>query len=145
MKNVFLALLLFVSITTLAQEKKGKRIEGEKLTKEQKVDFQVKRMTKDLDLNEKQAKEIRAIVTKEVEKREAKKAEMDKKKEQVKAERLAEAKENQAALSSDMKKILTPDQFAKWEKNREEKKAKVKVRMSERRGKGKLEPIKEDK
>lgn len=145
MKNVFLALLLFVSITTLAQEKKGKRIEGEKLTKEQKVDFQVKRMTKDLDLNEKQAKEIRVIVTKEVEKREAKKAEIEKKKEQVKAERLDEVKEQQAALSSDMKKILTPDQFAKWEKSREEKKAKMKEKMSERRAKNKLEPIKEDK
>ncbi|MBF6640484.1 hypothetical protein IVB69_03240 [Flavobacterium sp. J49] len=145
MKKVFLALLLFVSITTLAQEKKERKPEREKLTKEEKVDIQVKRMTKDLDLNEKQAKEVRAIVTKEVEKREAKKAEMDKKKEQVRAERLAEAKEHQAALTADMKKILTPDQFAKWEKNREEKKAKVKVRMSERRGKGKLDPIKEDK
>lgn len=145
MNKVFLALLLFVSITTLAQDKKERKPEREKLTKEQKVDFQVKRMTKDLDLNEKQTKEVRAIVTKEVEKREVKKAEMDKKKEQVKAERLAEAKEQQAALTSDMKKILTPDQFAKWEKSREEKKAKVKERMSERRGKGKLEPIKEDK
>lgn len=145
MKNVFLALLLLVGITALAQEKKGKRMGGEKLTKEQKVDFQVKKMTKDLNLNETQAKEVRAIVTKEVEKREAKKAEMDKKKEQVKAERLTDAKEQQAALASDMKKILTPDQFSKWEKSREEKKVKMKEKMMERRGKGKLEPIKEDK
>ncbi|NNT72005.1 hypothetical protein HKT18_07235 [Flavobacterium sp. IMCC34852] len=145
MKKVFLALLLLVGITALAQEKKGKRMDGEKLTTEQKVDFQVKKMTKDLNLNETQAKEVRTIVTKEVEKREAKKAEMDKKKEQARAERLAQAKENQAALEADMKKILTPDQFAKWEKSREEKKAKVKERMKEQRGKGKLEPINEDK
>lgn len=144
MKNVFLALLLLVGITALAQEKKGKRMDGEKLTTEQKVDFQVKKMTKDLNLNETQAKEVRAIVTKEVEKREAKKAEMDKKKEQARAERLAQAKENQAALKADMKKILTPDQFAKWEKSREENKAKIKERMKERREKGKLEQLDED-
>ena len=59
MKKVFLAVLLVVGLTTFAQEKEGRK---EKLTPEQKVDFQVKRMTKDLDLNEKQAKEVRVLV-----------------------------------------------------------------------------------
>ena len=143
MKKVLLAILLFVGITAIAQEKKAPRAEGKKLTPEQKVDFQVKRLTKDLNLNETQAKEIRVLVTKEVEKREAKIAEMKKKKEQNKEERMAEHKEQQVAFATDMKKILTPDQFSKWEKSREESKAKMKERISERKGKGNLDPIKE--
>lgn len=136
-------MLLFVGITAMAQEKKAPKAEAKKLTTEQKVDFQVKRMTKDLDLNETQVKEIRILVTKEVEKREAKIAEMKKKKEQNKNERIAEHKEQQAAFAADMKKILTPDQFSKWEKSREENKSKMKERVMERRGKSDLEPIKE--
>ena len=140
MKKVLLALVLFVSITAMAQEKKAP---AKKLTTEQKVDFQVKRLTKDLDLNETQVKELRALVTKEVEKREAKIAEMKQKKEQNKEARIAEHKEQQAAFAADMKKILTPEQFTKWEKSREENKSKMKERIMERRGKSDLEPIKE--
>jgi hypothetical protein len=140
MKKVLLAIVLFVSITAMAQEKKAP---AKKLTTEQKVDFQVKRLTKDLDLNETQVKELRALVTKEVEKREAKIAEMKQKKEQNKEARIAEHKEQQAAFAADMKKILTPEQFTKWEKSREENKSKMKERIMERRGKSDLEPIKE--
>lgn len=143
MKKVLLAIVLFVGFTTMAQEKKAPRAEGKKLTTEQKVDFQVKRLTKDLELNETQTKEIRVLVTKEVEKREAKIAEMKQKKEQNKEARIAEHKEQQAAFAADMKKILTPEQFTKWEKSREENKSKMKERISERRGKGSLDPIKE--
>lgn len=130
-KNVFLALLLFVGITAMAQEKKERRPEREKLTTEQKVDLQVKKMTQDLSLNDKQVKEVRAIVTKQIEKREEKRAEMKIKK----AEMKAKMTEEQAALTSEMKKVLTPEQFTKWEKIREEKKANVKEKMKERRGK----------
>lgn len=137
-KNVFLALLLFVGITAMAQEKKERRPEREKLTTEQKVDLQVKKMTQDLSLNDKQVKEVRAIVTKQVEKREEKRAEMEAKKAEMKikkAEMKAKMTEEQAALTSEMKKVLTPEQFTKWEKIREEKKANVKEKMKERRGK----------
>lgn len=140
MKKLFLALLLLIGLTTWAQEKRERRPEGDRLTKEEKVDLQVKRMTKDLDLNEKQAKEVRALVTKEVEKREAKKAEMSEEKKAKREAMKAKMKEAQAAHSAEMKKILTPEQFAKWEKLREERKDKLKERMAERRGKGKLTP-----
>lgn len=140
MRTVFLALLMFVGITTFAQEKRGA-----KLTSEEKVELQVKRMTKDLALNEKQAKEVRAIVAKEVEKREAKRAEVKEQKSKKRADMKAKMQEEQAALAADMKKVLTAEQFTKWEKQREEKKAKLKERMGERRGKGEFEPIEEDK
>lgn len=145
MKKVIVAALLVVGITAFAQEKEGRRAGREKLTSEQKVDLQVKKLTKDLDLNEKQAKEVRALVTTEVAKREAKKAEIQelktKKREEMKAQREA----NQAALSSDMKKILTADQYAKWEKNREERKANMKEKLAERKEKRKSKSLPESK
>ncbi|MCF6128232.1 guided entry of tail-anchored proteins factor 1 [Flavobacterium sp. AS60] len=145
MKKVIVAALLVVGITAFAQEKDGRRAGREKLTSEQKVDLQVKKLTKDLDLNEKQAKEVRALVTTEVAKREAKKAEIQelktKKREEMKAQREAD----QAAISSDMKKILTADQYAKWEKNREERKANMKEKLAERKEKRKSKSLPESK
>ena len=133
MKKIIVAVLLVVGITAFAQEKKGRTAGREKLTAEQKVDFQVKKLTKDLDLNEKQSEQVKALVSKEVEKREAKRAEMDelktKKREEMKAQRDAD----QTALQSEMKKILTADQYAKWEKGREERKEHMKEKMWERR------------
>lgn len=142
MKKLFLALLLLAGVATWAQGKREKKQEGERLTKEEKVDFQVKRMTKDLDLTEKQAKEFRALATKQVEKRDAKRAQMQEER-KAKMEALkAQMQEEQASHTAEMKKILTPEQFAKWEKLREERKEKVKEKMAERRGKGK--PVMQD-
>jgi hypothetical protein len=106
MKKLIVAALLVVGLTTYAQEKEGRRAGKEKLTSEQKVNLQVKKMTKDLDLNEKQTKDVRALVAKQVEKREAIKIQMKAEKE---------------AVSVEMKKILTAEQYAKWEKKRDEK------------------------
>ena len=62
MKKLIVAALLVVGLTTYAQEKEGRRAGREKLTSEQKVELQVKKMTKDLNLNEKQTKDVRALV-----------------------------------------------------------------------------------
>jgi Spy/CpxP family protein refolding chaperone len=128
MKKVIVAALLVVGLTTYAQEKEGRRSGKEKLTSEQKVNLQVKKMTKDLDLNEKQTKDVRALVAKQVEKREAIKVQMEAEKE---------------AVSVEMKKILTAEQYAKWEKNREEKIENFKEKMSERKEKRKSQALPE--
>ena len=128
MKKVIVAALLVVGLTTYAQEKEGRRAGREKLTSEQKVDLQVKKITKDLNLNEKQTKDVRALVAKQVEKREAIKAQMQAEKE---------------AVSVEMKKILTAEQYAKWEKNREEKIENFKEKMSERKEKRKSQALPE--
>ena len=126
MKKLIVAALLVVGLTTYAQEKEGRKAGKEKLTTEQKVNLQVKKMTKDLDLNEKQTKDVRALVTKQVEKREDIKAQMQAEKE---------------AVSVEMKKILTAEQYAKWEKNREEKIENFKEKMSERKEKRKSQAL----
>ena len=128
MKKLIVAALLVVGLTTYAQEKEGRRSGKEKLTSEQKVNLQVKKMTKDLDLNEKQTKDVRALVAKQVEKREAIKVQMQAEKE---------------AVSVEMKKILTAEQYAKWEKNREEKIENFKEKMSERKEKRKSQALPE--
>lgn len=133
MKKLIVATLLVVGITAFAQEKEGIRPGREKLTAEQKVDFQVKKLTKDLDLNEKQSEQVKALVSKEVEKREAKRAEMDELKKKKREEMKAQRDADQTALRSEMKKILTVDQYAKWEKGREERKEHMKEKMWERR------------
>ncbi len=128
MKKLIVAALLVVGLTTYAQEKEGRRAGKEKLTSEQKVNLQVKKMTKDLDLNEKQTKDVRALVAKQVEKREAIKIQMQAEKE---------------AVSVEMKKILTAEQYAKWEKNRDEKIENFKEKMSERKEKRKSQALPE--
>ena len=128
MKKLIVAALLVVGLTTYAQEKEGRRAGKEKLTSEQKVNLHVKKMTKDLDLNEKQTKDVRALVTKQVEKREDIKA-------QIQAEK--------EAVTVEMKKILTAEQYAKWEKNREEKIENFKEKMSERKEKRKSQALPE--
>ena len=133
MKKVFLAVLLAVGITAFAQENEGKKMDREKLSPEQKIDFQVKRMTKDLSLNEKQVADVKALVAKEVEKREAKRSEMKENKAQSRKDMRAQMEADQAAMSANMKKILSPEQYAKWEKMRDERKEKIKEKMMERR------------
>ena len=128
MKKLIVAALLVVGLTTYAQEKEGRRAGREKLTSKQKVDLQVKKMTKDLDLNEKQTKDVRALVAKQFEKREAIKAQMQAEKE---------------AVSVEMKKILTAEQYAKWEKNREEKIENFTEKMIERKEKRKSQALPE--
>ena len=145
MKKVIVAALLVVGITAFAQEKEGRRDGKEKLTAEQKVDFQVKKMTNDLNLNEKQAKDVRVLVTKEVEKREAKRAEMQDLKTKRRTEMKAQMEAEQATVSADMKKILTAEQFAKWEKIRDERKENFKEKMTERREKRKSQELPESK
>jgi protein CpxP len=136
MKKLFVAALLVVGLTSFAQEKEGRRHGGkERLTSEQKVDLQVKKMTKDLDLNEKQATEVRAMVTQQVQKRDEKRAELKADKTKQLEEMKANMEKEQAAISADMKKILTAEQYAKWEKIRDERKEKMKAKMQERREK----------
>jgi Spy/CpxP family protein refolding chaperone len=135
MKKLVLAALLVVGLTAFAQEKQGKRAGKESLTPDEKVNIQVKRITKDLNLSEKQATEVRALVTKQVQKREEMKAELKTIKEKQRTELKAKMEKEQVAVSAEYKKILTPEQYAQWEKNRAEKKDKMKERVIERREK----------
>jgi Spy/CpxP family protein refolding chaperone len=148
MKKLVVAFLLIVGITAMAQEKEMKRPNGDKfasLTPEQKVEYQVKKMSKDLSLNDKQVKEVKALVTKEVEKRNAIKAEMKALQAKQRIEMKAKIDEVYAAMSNEMRKILTSEQFTKWEKIHEERREKMKEKMKEKRENKKINAIPDEK
>jgi protein CpxP len=142
MKKVFLAMVLLIGMTTFAQEKEKKSEGKEKLTPEQKVNIQVKRLAKDLDLNSNQIDELHALLEKESAQRESRKAEMKEKREKnaINREEAKAAIEKQRAENeAEMKKILTPEQYEKWVKIREERKANLKGKLMERREENNLE------
>ena len=147
MKNVFLAIALVLGLTTFAQEGKPARGEREKLTAEQQVELQTKKMKLELDLNDKQTADVKKIVEKQVAKREAKRAE--KKEKKAKGEKPSkdqmfnmrnEMLDAQIAHKAEMKKILTAEQYAKWDANQSERKE----GFSQRIEKGKSGMQKED-
>ncbi|GGD14480.1 hypothetical protein [Flavobacterium orientale] len=143
MKKVIIMALMVVSAATFAQEKETKKGDRqnraatmEAMTPEQRAELRVKQMTLDLDLTEKQRTEIKKIVLENSKKSEAKRAEMKAKKADKKAmsaeERYAmqnERLDNQIAMKAEMKKILTQEQFEKFE----EKQAMQKQRMAKKK------------
>ena len=60
MKKLALAAIAFIGLAVQAQERK---MERQELTPEQRVELQVKKMTLDLDLNDKQQKDVKALLT----------------------------------------------------------------------------------
>lgn len=122
MKKLALAVIALIGLTVQAQEKK---MEREKLTPEQRVELQVKKMTLDLDLNEKQQKEVKTLLTarhKKMEEARAKRqATKTENKKPTSEERFAiksKMLDEQIAFKNDMKKILSEKQMAKWEERK---------------------------
>ncbi|MEC4004771.1 hypothetical protein OX283_008885 [Flavobacterium sp. SUN052] len=141
MKKLVVFALLVVGLTTFAQEGR-KRGEGkEKLPPEQRVEKQLEKMTKDLNLNEKQTAQVKELLTKENAERQAKKAEMEAKRadgtKPTPEEKMAmKEKIDQRIVThkAEMKKILNADQYTKWEQNFEQRKEKMKEKIMERKG-----------
>lgn len=136
MKKMILAIALVATTLTFAQDRKAR---GEKLTPEQQTELQVKRMTLELDLDEKQQKEIKTILVEQSKKRETKLAEMKAKKEKGEKptadERFAmknEMLDNQIAMKARMKKILKPEQFTKWEEKQADRKERIEKKVEKR-------------
>lgn len=122
MKKLALAVIAIIGLTVQAQDKKMARQE---LTPEQRVELQVKKMTLDLDLNDKQQKEVKVLLTAQHKKMEEAKA----KRKAAKAENRKPTSEEryamknkmldeQIAFKADMKKILTEKQMEKWEEQK---------------------------
>ena len=148
MKNVIVTFVMLFGLITFAQEKqvqkadrKAKMENRESLSPDQQAELQVKKMTLNLDLNANQQAEVKKILLNQAKKREAKKAEWKANKEAGKSlskdEKFAmknQMLDEQIAMKAEMKKILTADQFAKWEAKQAERKDKMQDR---RESKGK--------
>ena len=124
MKKLIVIALLVSGLSTFAQvEKKEKRDKDgmEKMSPEKRGEREVKRMTKDLGLNESQQKEMKALFSEVASKR----GEGDSR----------PSKEDRKAMKGKISKILTQEQNAKWEKIQEERKEKMEERKEEKGGK----------
>ena len=125
MKKLFIAALLVVGMTSFAQERKAttERAKMEQMTPEQRNQLHLKKMTLELDLNASQQKEMSKVIAEQSNKREAKMAERKATKDSAKKQLTADerfAKKNQMldeqiVMKERMKKILSADQYKKWE------------------------------
>jgi hypothetical protein len=142
MKSVVLTTLFLLNLTCFAQvekpkmeERKAKMEKLESFTPEQQAELQLKKMTLDLSLDTKQQEQLKKVLLNQAKKREATRSEIKSRKEKgeklSKDERFAmksKMLDEKLALKEEMKKILTADQFKKWEENlnkREERKEKL--------------------
>ena len=126
MKKLIVTIVLVISSLSFAQEKS-------KLSLEQQTELQVKKMTLDLDLDTKQQNEIKTILLEQNKKRATKIAELkDKKKQGVKLsanekfEMKSKMLDDKIEHKARIKKILTPEQFIKWEQHQENRIKKMK-------------------
>lgn len=144
MKKLLVQALLVVGLTTFAQEK-GKRGDFKEMTPEQRTEMQVKKMTKELDLNETQQKQVKELLDSQKDERAAimeKRKEIKEISEKATKEQREEMKatmdKNREAIKLKMKSILTDEQYKKWESNMDNKKEKMenrKEKMKEHKAK----------
>ena len=145
MKKLALMVLLVVGLSTYAQEGKKQERQGaerERLSPEQRNQLQLKKMTLDLNLNESQQKEIAKILEEQSTKRQAEmatfKANKDKGVKPTTEERFAmknKKLDEAIAVKAKVQKVLTPEQFKKWEDMKKENRENMKERMEKRRDK----------
>ena len=119
MKKLIVTIVLVISSLSFAQEKS-------KLSPEQQTELQVKKMTLDLDLDANQQKELRTILLENAKKREAKKMALKEKMSKGQKPTTDEQFEMKSKMLDDkiehkaqLKKILKPEQFQKWEQHQE--------------------------
>lgn len=125
MKKLLMAALLLIGFGATAQEH---GIRKQTVSPEQRNEAQLKKLTSELQLTEAQQKEMATVIADQSAKREAlMKERMEKKDERAKqtAEerqaRLKKINDERAATKERVRKILTAEQFEKWEKMNAEK------------------------
>lgn len=123
-KFATIALLAIISVSSYAQEKKDRprRHDGnqmEKFTPEQRNELMLKKMTLELDLNASQQKEMGKIIAEKSAKREAHLKDRKAKTEKPTSDEIFKMKskmlDEQIAMNAKMKKLLSPEQFKKWD------------------------------
>ncbi|NDI98393.1 hypothetical protein GWA97_04845 [Flavobacterium sp. LaA7.5] len=129
MKTWILATVMMIGLSAMAQPGDRNR---ERLTPEQRVELQVKKMTLELDLNDKQQQEVKQLLTKKSKEREEAIAQHKAKKE--KGEKLTADEryamqsnrlDEQIEMKGEMKKILTPEQYEKFEAKQVKRQEKI--------------------
>jgi Spy/CpxP family protein refolding chaperone len=126
MKKLLITALMLVSMTGFAQDKKNglkrpQKAKMEKLTPEERTEKRIEKMTKELTLDAKQQEKIGEVFKEDALAKEKQRAEMKQKKEQ-----------SQEKMNAKIKAILTPDQLAKMESNKNKRKDKMQEQREKR-------------
>ncbi|MGE8433298.1 MULTISPECIES: hypothetical protein [Chryseobacterium] len=113
---------------TTPQDRETRRAEMQQKM-QQKEQEHLAQMQKDLNLNQSQVAQVKALQ----EKRKAEmKAEFEKNKDMRQA-KMDEMKAKRAQMDADMKKILTPEQYDKWQVDRKAKMEQKRMAMKDKR------------
>lgn len=113
---------------TTPQDREARRAEMQQRM-QQKEQEHLAQMQKDLNLTTTQVAQVKALH----EKRKAEmKAEFEKNKD-VRQAKMEEMKAKRAQMDADMKKILTPEQYDKWQVDRKAKMEQKRMAMKDRR------------
>ncbi len=148
MKKIILIALLVIASQVNAQQKEyANNMRGDRserfsdMTPDEIATLQAKKMTLRLDLNESQQKEIKKLILENASSRKSKMEAFKAKKESgemakpSKEERLKmmnERLDKQIEMKAKMKKILSDEQYAKWQADKE----KMTKQKDQKRGKG---------
>lgn len=133
MKKLIVAALLMVGMTTFAQEGKPMRNadQRDQMTPEQRNQLQLKKLTYELGLDANQQAEMARIITERSAKREALTEAMKAKGEKPTADerfnRQNEMLDYNIAEKAKIQKLLSKEQFAKWEQMKEKRSEKIKL------------------
>ena len=139
-KKLFsIALVTLLTVSTFAQKQQRKQHKPD-LSPEQIAEVQTKEMTLQLELNEKQQKQILKINKKmAIERKQQMKGHraLREKSEKLTSEELIKRKsarlDKQIAHQKEMKKILNEKQFETWKESRNKKAGKMKKRMGKKK------------
>lgn len=132
MKKLFIAALLMTGMASFAQNAPmAKKDKAEQMTPEQRNQLRLKKMTLELGLNASQQEEMGKLIAEQSKKHEAMKADH---KNPADAKPTADerfARQNKMlderiAMNDKVKKILSPEQFEKWEKMKNHKRGEMK-------------------
>lgn len=128
-KLIFFSLILFFigTITTFAQSERGKQMRNKNATPEEKAEKRTQKWKTELNLNDTQTAQLKTALIKRIT------ATDELKGEEKGQERKTKMTAIMAEFDAQVKSILTPEQYAIYQKKKEEKKNKIK----ENRGKGK--------
>lgn len=126
-----IALLLFMGLQVQAQ---GRRGQGQdKMTPEQRVDAQAKKLTNELQLDTKQQEQVKAALQARVKAADELRAQAA----ADRQERMKKARDIQQNFNASMKGILNAEQHTKFEQFQTRRKEQMKKHMHKRGGKGK--------
>lgn len=140
MKKVILMLSIFINCIAYSQINSNQMENREKKSPEERAELQLKKMTVDLNLNQKQVASVKQILLDQVAKREQIMAKHRQNNEDRKTlltrdkkTATTEIKHNHQELKMQMQTVLDADQYIKWDKIQDEQREKMIEKFKERR------------